>query len=104
MTTMGHLLYYMEMNNMPKVVLDGQMMKDKAVAHEYIKEMLDFPSYYGRNLDALWDLLSCYSNPLEIHLINKEKLEGYLGYYGSYLIQVFIDAGEENENISFSFE
>jgi len=27
--------------------------------HEHLKEVFSFPDWYGRNMDALWDLLHC---------------------------------------------
>ncbi len=39
-------------------VLDGSRFNDKQAAHEYIAASLGFPSYYGKNLDALADSLS----------------------------------------------
>ena len=27
--------------------------------HQRIKDALDFPDYYGKNLDAFWDCISC---------------------------------------------
>jgi ribonuclease inhibitor len=34
--------------------------------HPYLKEKLAFPSYFGNNLDALYDVLSTYHEPLTI--------------------------------------
>ena len=36
---------------MNEIVLYGEEMKENP--HEYIKEKLDFPDYYGENLDEL---------------------------------------------------
>lgn len=27
--------------------------------HEHLKEVFSFPDWYGRNMDALWDMLHC---------------------------------------------
>ena len=42
-------------DNMNEIVLYGEEMKENP--HEYIKEKLDLPDYYGENLDALYDCL-----------------------------------------------
>jgi ribonuclease inhibitor len=41
-----------------KVVLDAMKMQTRKEVHVYLKEMFDFPEYYGNNLDALYDCLS----------------------------------------------
>lgn len=91
----------MEMSNMIKVILDGSSMKNREMVHIYLKQRLKTPEYHGENLDALWDVLSSYSEPIEIELKNEEKLIENLGNYGQSLIRVFKDAGEKNENINF---
>lgn len=39
-------------------IIDLKNVKDKEEAHKIIKEALNFPDYYGANLDALNDALS----------------------------------------------
>lgn len=86
---------------MRKVILDGKHMKNKKLVHLYIKFQLESNEYIGNNLDALWDVLITYSQPLKIGLINKEMLIENLGDYGESIIELFEDAEEENENIEF---
>ena len=40
--------------------------------HNYLKEVLNFPDYYGKNLDALYDCLTEIGVETEIKLINKD--------------------------------
>jgi ribonuclease inhibitor len=86
---------------MNEIFLDGCSMTSKETAHTYIKERLNFPPYYGDNLDALWDILTTYSNAISIYLINEEALNNNLGEYGMLLKGVFQDAAYENDNIHF---
>ena len=86
---------------MKKVILNGKYMKNKKLAHLYIKFQLDSNEYIENNLDALWDVLTSYSQPLKIALVNKDILIENLGDYGESIIQVFKDAEVENENIEF---
>ena len=40
-----------------EIILDACCMDENQKAHEYLKEKLGFPEYYGKNLDALYDCL-----------------------------------------------
>ena len=87
---------------MDEIFLDCNKMTSKSQAHEYIKEMLDFPDCYGNNLDALWDLLSTKSKMISIFLLHEEKLYENLGDYGKKLIDTFKEAAQSNGSIEFT--
>ncbi|MDO5725640.1 MAG: barstar family protein [Tissierellia bacterium] len=74
------------------VFLNGIQFKTKDYAHEYIRSQFGFPEYYGKNLDALWDMLQEISKPTTITMINSQKVVGYLGDYGEALIELFEEA------------
>lgn len=80
---------------MDGIFLDGRKMSSKEEAHKYIKEMLNFPDYYGENLDALWDLLSTNSEVKSIYLLHEDKLYEYLEEYGKHMVGVFQEAKSE---------
>ena len=61
---------------MRKIILDLRNVKTQDDFHAYISERLEFPAYYGRNLDALYDCLSEMSG-LQIHLLHAEEADGY---------------------------
>lgn len=86
---------------MRTVRLDGEQMTNREATHRYIQEQLDIPSYYGYNLDALYDALSVYDKDLSIMLINKSELTEQLGPYGERLIQTFRDIEKVNRNVGF---
>ncbi|TWH79342.1 barstar family protein [Sedimentibacter saalensis] len=86
---------------MKEIILDGKEMIDKTAAHKYIKKQMNFPDYYGENLDALWDLLSTTSTSTTIYLINEHEIINNLGEYGNLLLEVFQDASFENDSICF---
>lgn len=84
---------------MNKITLDGSKMINREITHNYLKEQFAFPYYYGNNLDALWDMLSLISLPTTIELSNEEVIYENLGPYGKMIVQIFIDAEKENQNI-----
>lgn len=57
---------------MKQIVLDGNILADATLVHDYLKEMLEFPEYYGKNLDALHDCLTDLEN-VEITITSPEE-------------------------------
>ena len=70
--------------------LDGNLIKENG--HDYLMEVLNFPDYYGKNLDALYDCLC--EIECEIELINSEEVD-------EDIIDTFIDAASENDFLKF---
>ncbi|MGB4590250.1 MAG: barstar family protein [Clostridiaceae bacterium] len=89
---------------MTKVILNGKRMITKEKTHAYLKRKFEFPDYYGKNLDALWDLLSVWDKELEIVIINQEDLIENLDDYGNSLLKLFSELDDENRNITVRFE
>ena len=75
--------------------IDGNLIKKDG--HDYLKEAFNFPDYYGKNLDALYDCLCEIGVETEIILINGEGVSRDL-------IDTFEDASCENENLNFKVE
>ncbi|NTV89300.1 MAG: barstar family protein [Clostridiales bacterium] len=88
---------------MIEIVLDGCNMHSIPEAHAYMADMLSFPDYYGKNLDALHDCLGDISEPTNIILKHWDELEDFLGNYATALLQVFEDSASENPSISIEF-
>ena len=58
-----------------KYVLDARKMQTQEETHEYLKKMLEFPEYYGGNLDALYDCLSDMEDvEIEIQNLTEETI------------------------------
>ena len=79
-------------------VLDGSLFSDKKTAHRQIARALSFPSYYGNNLDALYDCLT-EMGPAQIDLYSCAMIRRNLNSYGEKMLQVFRDAASENTNL-----
>ena len=82
-----------------KVRLDGSLMTDKTAAHDHIRAQLSFPEYYGRNLDALYDLLTSLPESLEIDLAEKDQMLEQLSAYGTSLLLTLQQAEEDAPNL-----
>ncbi len=89
---------------MKTTILNGKRMRYNKSTHDYLKRKLQFPDYYGNNLDSLWDLLTTIGNPIEIVLLNSESIYENLGDYGVEIVRVFVEAMDENPNLIFRTE
>ena len=87
---------------MKKIVLDCAQMTEKKDLHHYLAQELGLPSYYGNNLDALYDCLT-EIEPCIITFLHISELK-ILGKYGQSLLNVFYDAASENENLQIDSE
>ena len=72
-----------------KVILDALKLQDKKEAHKYLRETLNFPGYYGNNLDSLHDCLSELDD-VQFEFVNAEKVAK--GSYFDYILEVFRDS------------
>lgn len=85
---------------MKKLILDGDKITSLSDVHDLFSTELEFPSFYGRNLDALYDCLTDVSEKTEITVRNFAKLEYELGKYAAIIVRVIKDACDVNENLS----
>ncbi len=81
---------------MNRIIIDGNDFTSRSDLHDYLADKLDFPGYYGSNLDALADCLSEISEKTELILKNEEKLIENIPHGGKGFIRVFEDAEEFN--------
>ena len=65
--------------------------------HDRLFQTLDFPDYYGKNLDALYDCLTETSEDISLTLKNRAAL----GPRGTALAETIRDAAAENPHIHF---
>lgn len=74
-------------------------MRTRAAAHDEIARALEFPPHYGRNLDALWDLLTTIE--ARVTLENPAPMLNALEAYGCKLLSAFFEAAQENADLQF---
>ena len=79
-----------------KVVLDFKNILDKIMMHQYLKEKLEFPDYYGNNLDALYDMLTSLEEGTFIEIINYQNFEKNDEKYFKSLCELFEDVNNED--------
>ncbi|MBQ5708222.1 MAG: barstar family protein [Peptococcaceae bacterium] len=88
------------MDNILTLNLDGTVLKSKEELHSTISWQLQLTDYYGRNLDAFWDVLSAWNKPLIIKVTNTAQLYDYLGDYAQSLLELLRDVAAENSTIT----
>lgn len=66
-----------------------------------IQEAFGFPEYYGRNLDALHDMLCAEDRLTQIELLADEQPDGALAMYLPRVMQVIADAAARNDRVRF---
>lgn len=82
---------------MKQITLDGNILSDAAMVHDYLMEMLEFPKYYGKNLDALHDCLTDLEH-IDI-TITAPKEDGAIFQK---ILRVFKSAERENESLKLN--
>lgn len=87
-----------------RICLDGGLMTNRAEVHSQLQERLGLPEYYGRNLDALFDLLTAWGEPLEILFVRWGMVEANLGLYAEALGETLLDAARENPHLHVTIE
>ena len=82
--------------------LDCSKMNSTADIHNQLEAGLPLPEYYGRNLDALWDVLSTYFDELEINLENYNQTPEEVQDYLAIMITLFERLAKKRENFTFN--
>lgn len=84
------------------IMLDGKAMVDRPTAHSHLAQRLDLPTYYGRNLDALYDVLTEIGTDTELILEDPAAVVENLGKYGEALLSTMQEAAEANPNLTIT--
>ncbi len=84
------------------IILDGKAMTDRVAAHSHLAQRLELPEYYGRNLDALYDVLMELTG--EIVLEAPAAVIEQLGRYGEALLATMQEAAETNPGLTITIK
>ena len=89
---------------MKTVTIDCVIISDKESFHAIMEEKLEFPIWYGKNLDALHDCLTEVFTSTRIEFTNWSRLEDALGRYAAAIRRAVNHAAQENPCIEIVYE
>lgn len=84
------------------VILNCENLAHRGQAHSYLARMLDFPDYYGKNLDALFDCLTELGD-CTVVLDGGEELSRN-GGYGAKVLKVLEEAARANPRLKLELQ
>lgn len=82
---------------MRRVTLEARQMGTRTALHDCLARQLHFPPWYGRNLDALYDLLSTESEDITLVIENRAALDSW--EYGRAFLRTLEDAAAVNPRL-----
>ena len=89
---------------MKTAYLNGSEITGKRGLHAALADQLDFPVWYGHNLDALYDLLTTErEEAVRIVVRDRASLEEALGGYFRVFLGVLEDIADEGGDVSVVF-
>lgn len=84
---------------MKHATLDLTHIETAKALQIYLQYMLDFPAWYGRNLDALSDMLGETARDTQYTLLLPAEPGSEMAQYLPRLLRVFADAARENAHV-----
>ncbi len=82
---------------MNRFVLDFTEVHSLQELHQCFQKVFDLPEYYGHNMDALWDCLSCcYDKNTTIVLKNISALPKEMSPSVDIILELFRDLHDED--------
>ena len=89
---------------MREVMIRGIDFGSMEEIHEFLQDELDFPAYYGRNLDALYDVMTELNEDIDITLDLTGMEDDELRDRMLRLAEVLEDAALSNTGLSVTVE
>ena len=77
-------------------IIDGNSVTSMEDIHKVLAQQLEFPEWYGGNLDALHDCLTDLHEEADVSIIHSDALLETLGPAFVRLSRVLSDAADEN--------
>lgn len=85
---------------MKTVTLDCAGLDSPDAFHRALAGVMDFPPYYGKNLDALFDCLTENRKDIELILLHWHSFSYQLKDYAEKILYVFRCACDENRHLT----
>lgn len=89
---------------MQEVYINGSEFDTPEEVHDFLADELDFPAYYGKNLSALYDVLTDLSEDTRIVLNLSDVGEESMIEMLERMAEVLTDAADANEYLEVSIE
>ena len=86
-----------------EITIDCGLIEDRTGFHETVAKALNFPAWYGGNLDALHDCLTDIHTETRIRFQNWEALENRLGSYAAGAKKAILQATSANPHVAVTF-
>lgn len=86
------------------VHLNFTAMKTRKELHQYLKEKLGLPDYYGENLDALYDVLTEAKERRAIRVEGLDSCNASTEGYGDKIMRVLKDAEKVTEGLTVELQ
>ena len=87
-----------------RFVLDGGSVGNCETLHRVLAAGLQFPDWYGGNLDALHDCLTEINQPTELVIRGSDTLETALASYAAAFRRVLADSAAQNDALTVTWE
>ncbi len=87
---------------MKDIEINCEKLRSRKVLHDYLEQELTLPNYYGRNLDALHDILINVNGggAINFRIVNRQRQSSRMvGLYQA-MLDMLQELHTENPNIS----
>jgi ribonuclease inhibitor len=82
-----------------KVLISGDQVATVEQFYNELEQQLYLPAHFGRNLDALWDVLTTdVPGPVEFVWEQSDKSRALLGEKGIALMELLLEVAEERSD------
>lgn len=85
---------------MKTITIDCTQLQSREDMHTALAAALEFPDWYGRNLDALLDCMTSLDEPVRLRFTGWDTLPGFAGAFAD----VFTDAAAEDPDLTVIYE